>query len=178
MKTSAFASRTLFYPPDPLFTLLRRNIGAVLNFLLCPSHFIASYMTVVCVAEVMDVRLVGPLQNVGRVEALYGDIWIPICQDTFATAPYTDDPWTDLAASVVCKQLGFEAGGVAFPEYEENVGLTSSVGYRVNDVMCGKGKLYYYSRFRLQDFYYFQDTTVYLQDPEQTCTCLPHQLHL
>ena len=88
----------------------------------------------------MDIRLIGPSNNYGRVEVLYGNTWVPVCQETVAIAPSTDNPWTDLAASVACKQLGFEAGGVALPKYGENKGLSSSTDYRVNDVRCEDGK--------------------------------------
>ena len=96
------------------------------------------------ISEIMDVRLIGPSKNVGRVEVLYGNTWVPVCQETIAKAPNTDNPWTDLAASVACKQLGYEAGGVALPKYGENKGLSSLTGYRVNDVICEDGE------FRLQ----------------------------
>ena len=87
----------------------------------------------------MDVRLIGPSKNIGRVEVLYGNTWVPVCHETMAIAPNTDNPWTDLAASVACKQLGFEAGGMALPNLE-NKGLSSSTGYRVNDVICEDGE--------------------------------------
>ena len=87
----------------------------------------------------MDVRLIGPSKNIGRVEVLYGSTWIPVCHETMAIAPYTDNPWTDLAASVACKQLGFKAGGMALPNME-NKGLSSSTGYSVNDVICEDGE--------------------------------------
>ena len=85
----------------------------------------------------MDIRLIGPSRNIGRVEALYGDTWIPICQRGTA---YDAVEWNDAVSDLACKHLGFE-GGVAYNEYGYNLGLSSSdVPYRVIVVECETGK--------------------------------------
>ena len=86
--------------------------------------------------DISDIRLIGPSRNIGRVEAFYDDTWIPICRRGTA-----DDAveWNDAASYLACKHLGFE-GGVAYNEYGDNLGLSSSVPNRVHDFECENGR--------------------------------------
>ena len=86
--------------------------------------------------DISDIRLIGPSRNIGRVETLYDNTWIPICGCGTA-----DDSveWNDAASDLACKHLGFE-GGVAYNEYGDNLGLSSYVPNRVIVVECETGK--------------------------------------
>ena len=51
-----------------------------------------------------DIRLVGSgLESQGRLDVCINGVWGSVC----------DDGWTDVNAIVVCRQLGYEANGIA-----------------------------------------------------------------
>ncbi|XP_072031566.1 uncharacterized protein [Amphiura filiformis] len=118
-------------------------------------------VSIIC-SEVSSVRLVGPAPNIGRIEAYYGETWIPVCQ----RSQYVE--WNNEAARVVCNQLGYEAGGVIYMEFAEGLGLSSVVPYTVNDVGCD------YSRNKLQACFYEVDTHNCQDNLQATALCFPN----
>ena len=64
----------------------------------------------------------------------HNDKWIAVCYDG---GENDDRPWNDQAASVACRQLGYD-GGNATVYYTLSVDGT----WKVNDVRCGNGIVY------------------------------------
>lgn len=85
------------------------------------------YMTLVCNVAVapISLRLIGrSTHNAGRLEVFYGGVWGTVCGDLFS----------NISASVACKQLGYTGGTYkrnTESDFEAGTGLVW-----MNNVQC------------------------------------------
>ena len=63
----------------------------------------------------------------------HNDKWIAVCYDG---GEDDDHFWNDQAASVACRQLGYDGGNATV---YENLSVDVDGGWKVNDVRCGNG---------------------------------------
>ena len=78
-----------------------------------------------------DIRLAYNATDEGRLEMWHNDKWIAVCYDG---GEDDDHFWNDQAASVACRQLGYDGGNAT--DYEN---LSVDGTWKVNDVRCGNG---------------------------------------
>ena len=80
-------------------------------------------------------RLSNDATGEGRLEMWYNNEWFVVC---YQGDEDDDHSWNDQAATVACRQLGYD-GGIATIYESLSINNDNPVGQKANDVRCGNG---------------------------------------